>query len=765
MPFLPLVLLAPIVPAPQQSAAAPSPGPGIVSWAQSLRLVPGMVRDLTRDSAGRILYCTAEREVGRIGPGPFREVLAQAASFPNELRAVAESGADVVLIDVLGHVHRLPGGAAPPVLVYQDQYMILDPTDLIVDGRGSFLIASSTPTSGTRAMNWIAGDGIDWGYYRVGYQPLALAHDPLTGGILMSDASGSGTLRLVEPGSPIRSLTLLDATTQPGIGSAQGDGDMAVTADGDVYWAGGGNVWLHRRATGTTTLRARGFQQLRGIVIAAASLTATHGQPWSLYVAEGASPTRIHELEAAPAPASLVASDQGDPPGKGRQVPVAFGCQCLDITLDQGGRLLLGGTTFVSGEFLKRITTFGTPSIATVASSTDGLLGPVEGVVLAPDHSIYTLAHDGSIQHVTTMPLSVTTVFTDPSNLVVAGKDLAMDVDGSFYVASRDTTDLGSILKVSGGSATLLLVTEETRGLAARPQGGMYFSQWRFHGFAGTVDLLRFNGPDVDTLPGFAALNYSNDDARGDGEIVVDVDGNVYTISEDDWSLVRYHASLGGIERIGGGYLGHPAGLAIALSTAGSGSATGWSLYVAESFSLWEHPGCPPPASPWVDASLGLTAERSLAGAPHPRYGRPSALAPAPHPDGLLIGTEGGWLLTLDTRTGGVQPVAGPEQGLRGELVAIGSSSDGRRPFVVNTDGEAFDCLGTRPHALTTLSEPTAALLARVRAEPQRTALLREHATGRTRYFVLDGWAVWRVADELRASRELVPTPIRPEPR
>jgi hypothetical protein len=448
-----------------------------------------------------------------------------------------------------------------------------------------------------------------------------------------------------------------------------------------------------------------------------------------------------------------VTNDQGDPPGKGRPVPVSFGCQCLDITLDQGGRLLLGGTTFVSGEFLKKITTFGTPSIVTVATSADGLLGPVEGVVLAPDHSIYTLAHNGTIQHVTTSPLAVATVFTDPTNVVVAGKDLAMDVDGSFYIASRDTSDLGRILKVAGGSATQLLVTEETRGLAARPQGGMYFSQWRFHGFAGTVELLRFNGPDVDSLPGFAALNFSNDDARGDGELVVDVDGNVYTISEDDWSLVRYHADLGGIERIGGGYLGHPAGLAIALSTAGSGSATGWSLYVAESLNLWEHPGCPPPASPWVDASLALEVERTHAGTPHPRYGKPSALAPAPHPDGLLIATEGGWLFTLDTRTGEIQPVAGPEQGLRGDLVAIGTTPDGRRTLVVNTAGEAFEFFGTRPRALTSSPESTAALLARVQAEPQRTAQLRDRSTGATRHFALDGWAVWRVEGEPKCSR------------
>jgi len=752
MPFLALILTALSVPIPQQSSAATPPPPGVVAPDPRLRwTIPGTVRDLGRDAEGRILYCT-EREVGRLVVGAGRQILATATSFPNDLRAVAASGTDVVAVDVLGNLYRLPGGVGPAVLVYQDQYLIQDPADLIVDARGSFLIASSTPTSGTRAIDWISSDGVDWGYFRVGHQPIALAHDPLTGGILMSDASGFGTLRLIEPNNPVRPLTLLDATTHAGTGSAQGDGDLAVTAGGDAYWIGGGNLWLHERATGTTTLREGGFQQLRGVVIAAAhsgsSPGSSHGFPWSVYVAEGAFPTRILEVEAAPVPAGLVAVDQGDPPGKGLHVPVSFGCQCLDLTLGQGGRLMLGGTTFVSGEFLKKITTIGTPSIETVATSADGLLGPVEGVVVAPDRSIYTLARDGSIQRLTTSPLTVTTIFTDPNDVVVAGKDLALDVDGSLYVATRDTSAFGRIFKVNGGSATQLVLTQETRGLAARPEGGMYFSQWRFHGFAGTVDLLRFpvGGPDIDTVPGFAALNYSNDAVRGDGEIVVDVEGNVYTISEDDWSLVKYHPDLDGIERIGGGYLGHPAGLAIGLSTDGSGSTTGWSLYVAETVDLWEHPDFPPPATPWVDASLGLSVDRSVAGTPHPRFGRPSVLVPAPHPDGLLIGTEDGWLLTLDTRDGNVQPVAGPEHGLHGELVAI-ATTPGGRTLVTNADGQSFELLGTRARALPPAPERTAALLARARTEPQRTVELLDPSTGRTRHFALDGWVVWRVAD------------------
>ena len=105
------------------------------------------------------------------------------------------------------------------------------------------------------------------------------------------------------------------------------------------------------------------------------------------------------------------------------------------------------------------------------------------------------------------------------------------------------------------------------------------------------------------------------------------------------------------------------------------------------------------------------------------------------------------WLLTLDTRTGVFQPVAGPEHGLRGELVAIGTAPGSGRTLVVNAGGETFELLGTRARVLTTAPGPTSALLARIAAEPQRSVQLSDPATGRRRHFALDGWAVWRVAE------------------
>jgi hypothetical protein len=748
--LLGLLASLPLALASAQTSALHGPPP-ITPVESSLRyLIPGTIKDLARDSAGRILYCTAEREVGRLRPGFERTVLATAASgpFPNELRAVADTPAgDVAVLDVHGHVRLLPGGTATAVLAYSDLYMILDATDLIVDALGNYLIASATPTSGQRAVNWVQGDGAKWGYYLVKHQPVQLAADPLTGGIVLSETSSGGNLQLVQAGSPIRATTALDSTTHPGISSSQDDGDLAAEVDGDLYWIAGGSVYKHTRETATTALFAGGFAQLRGVTIAASTPFVESATGWSLYLAEGSNPTQVREIPSVGAPGPVRAQSQGPLPGRGTKINVTFGFQAFELTADNSGRLLLGGSNFGGQYLVKRVDLTGTPSIATVATAADGLAGLIEGLCVAPDNSIYALSRDGVIQRITEGPFSITTVFSDPGDQITAGKDLALDVNGTLYVAAREAWDFGKVMSVSGGVATLLALTEETRGLAANPTGGMYLSQWRNMGFAGTVDLLRFSDNSIQSLPGFAGMNYTNGEVWGDGDICVDAAGNVYTLSEDDWSLVRYHDLLGGFERIGSGYLNRPSGLAIAPSTSGSGSTTGWSLYVSEFDFLWEKPSVPPPASTLVDSSLGLTLGRALAGAPHPRHGRPSVLAPLPGPLGaaLLLGTEAGWLLALDACSGAVRPVAGPEQGLRGALVALASSPDGRRTVALNDRGDAFELVGGRVRALSAEPELVAAALERARTTPQRAACLRDPWTRDERWYALDGWAVWRV--------------------
>jgi hypothetical protein len=710
-------------------------------------VVSGAIRDLSRDSLGRILYCTAEGEVGRMEPGHAITVLADAASgpFPNELRALAETPAgDIATVDDEGFVRVLVGGTTPAVVKYADLYMVAGVTDLLIDARGSYLIASATPSSGQRAINWIRDDGQNWGYYLVRHQPVQLASDPLTGGILLSDSSLGGRVHLVEADNLYRPTSVVEATTLPGVAVFQDDGDIAAESNGDYYWAVGGTVYKHTRATSTTSTFKDGHDQLHGAVIAQSTgwLQSTTG--WSLYVAEGESPTRIRELPGVEAPGALIANDQGLVPGRGLPINVIFGFNCFTMTGDNQGNLLLGGTDWGWPNFVKRVDLSGTPSISTVARSVDGLAGIIEGLAVAADDTIYALARNGEIHAITEGPLSVTDVFTDPLDQITAGKDLALDVDGSLYVGTREGWDFGKVMKISGGGASLLTITDETRGLAARPGGGMYVTQWHDTGFHGSVDLFHFADSSLEVLPGFSTMNYTNDVAWADGAICVNVEGSVFTVSEDDWSLVRYDPWEEAFLRFGSGYLNHPSGLVIAPSTATSGSTTGWSLYVSEWSFLWEKPSVMAPAPTLVDATLGLIVGRTLAGTPHPKYGRPSVLGPAPAGTGMVLGTESGWVLGLDASDGQVVPLFGPDDGL-GAIRAIGVR--GRNTLVLDDDGRLFELRGKHLARRTVDPERTARVLERVRRNPRRSLRLSTERRPSGEWFAIDGWVVWRVGE------------------
>ncbi|NOT32462.1 MAG: hypothetical protein HOP15_18610, partial [Planctomycetes bacterium] len=670
-------------------AAGPPYGPVVVQGTlDTTHFIPGLVKDLSRDSAGRILFCTFERVVGRIEPGKQAITVltndANSPAFEGQLRGVAETTTGAIaVVDAFGHVYVLPGSGGPAVRIYSDLYMISDATDLIVDARGNFLIASATPSSGQRALNWVQGDGQRWSYYLVRHQPVQLAHDPLTGGLVVAETSAGGNLQLVAAGNSYRATTGLDTVTHPGLNSFQSDGDIAAEANGDLYWIAGGSVYKRTRATNTTTLFASGYGQLRGAVIAASHGWQWSATGWSLYLAEGENPTRIREIPGVGAPGAVIANDQGAVPWKGTKVNVLFGFQAFDLAADDSGRLLLGGTQFGSTQFIKRITLTGTPAIALVANNASGLTGIIEGLCVAPDDSLYALTRTGSIQHITEGPLTVTTLFSDPGNQIEAGKDLALDVDGTLYVATREAWDWGKIMRVSGGAAALLTTTEETRGLAANPAGGLFFSQWHSTGFNGSVDLYHFDDGAHEALPGLSGVNYTNDFVWGDGDICVDANGSIYTVSEDDWSLIRYDPSADAFVRLGSGYLNHPSGLAIAPSTAGSGSTTGWSLYVAEFDNLWEKPSVPAPASTLVNSALGLTVGSTPFATPHPKFGKPRVLAPAPD-GGVLVGTATGHVLRLDPESGAAVPVADPAEywggeGLSSAIVALAAAPSGRR--------------------------------------------------------------------------------------
>ena len=646
-------------------AAAPQVSAGSVGGHQRDRFalydstfeVPGKVVDLAPEPSGSLLYCTAEGTVGRIVPWGGHQILATAVTgpFPNPLRAVARTPlGHVAVLDEQGHVRVLPGGVAPAVLVYSDLYMIGDATDLIVDARGSFLIASSTPSNGQRAVNWISADGDDWAYWLVKHQPVQLAHDPLSGGLLISESGGGGALHVSQAGNPVHTTHALDTTTQPGTSPAQSDGDVALEADGDVWWIAGNQLLLRSRSSNTTSLVLTTGGPLRGVAIGR-STPHVAGGGWSLYVAQGQGPTLVRELFAVQPPGSAIAQDQGPVPDRGLPVQVNFGFQVFDLAADNQGRLLVGGTLWGNTQYVKRITLTTPPAITTLATSSDGLLAPVEGLAVAPDDSIYVLGRTGAIQRITEGPFALQTVFTDPFEAIGTAKDLALDVDGTLYVASRENWDVGSVTAVAGGVASLLASPDEARGLAANPAGGMYVSQWNGTGFEGAVELLHFTGNTFESLPGFSGINYANGGEWGDGDLCVAADGSVYTISEDDWSLVRYDAALDGLERIGSGFLNRPSGLAIAPSTANSGSTTGWSLYASEWDNLWEFPDAQPPASTLVNAALGVGLARTPVAGWHPDLGRPRAIAPGPTPGTLLVADERGLLRELDPARGSVR--------------------------------------------------------------------------------------------------------------
>ena len=739
--------------AAQQAAPAnpPTGGPRDTAPDPFVATIDGTVKDLARDAAGRLLYCTAGGEVGRIVPGISRQVLATAATgpFPEELRALAETpGGDVAVLDVVGDIRVLTAGSAPAVLRYDDNLMIQDASDLVVDASGNYLVASATPSPGQRALNWISSDGFRWGYYLVRHQPLALAYDPLSGGVVLSETTSGGNLQLIAAGSATRQTSALDTSTHPGISASVSDGDVALENDGDVYWIAGGTVWRRNRASGTTSVFATGLGTLRGAAIAESSPYRSSATGWSLYVAEGANPARIREFPEVGAPAAALLPSQGFVPGRGTKVNVSFGFQAFDLAADNQGRLLLGGSNFGATHFVKRVTLTGTPSIATVASSANGLSGIVEGLVVDVDDAIYALTRTGTIHKITEAPLTVTTIFSDPASQITAGKDLALDVDGTFYVACRESWDFGKLMSVTpfAGGATFLTATEETRGLAASPGGGLYLSQWRNTGFAGTVERFHFDDASLETLPGFAGMNYTNDSVWGDGDIVVDADGSVYTLSEDDWSLVRYDANEDGLVRVGSGYLNRPSGLALAPSTAASGSTTGWSLYVSEFDNLWERASFPPPASTFVDASLGLVFGRSLFAAPDPRHGRPTAIAPASG-GGVLIATAAGVIHRIDP-SGALARFAGPEHGLAGAIVALGATSSRGHVLALNADGELYLVQPGAAHRLALAPERAAAALEHFRAHPQRRMRLPGGPAGPAAELVLDGWVVWAVPME-----------------
>ena len=283
-----------------------------------LATVPGTLVDLSAGFSGQVLYCTAEGEVGAFFGGDHG-ILAPLGTFAGQsLRAVtATPSEDIAVLTSAGDIYLLPGGGLPPVLTYDDLYMVLDPTDLMCDAAGNFLIASSTPSNGQRGLNWVSPGGDRWAYYLVQHSvhmPVQLAHDPLTGSVIFSDETGGGTLHRVIPGDSTHTTAPFETVLQPGIQSSLDDGDVVFECDGDYYWIAGNRIFFHNRSAGTTSLFQQLTHTLRGVAIAPASGDlASSG--YSLYVAEGDDPTIVREYANVGIPAASFAPDQGWVPG------------------------------------------------------------------------------------------------------------------------------------------------------------------------------------------------------------------------------------------------------------------------------------------------------------------------------------------------------------------------------------------------------------------------------------------------------------------
>ncbi|MFT5289828.1 MAG: hypothetical protein ACI82F_001899 [Planctomycetota bacterium] len=661
--------------------------------ADVLATISGEVLDLTPSAAGELIYCTRESDVGVINVAGAVTLLADAASGPffSELRGVVEDpgGLDIAVVDDQGEIWRLVNRSTPAVHAYDDLYLIKSATDLMVDAAGNYMIPFDTPSNGVRGIAWASGDGSRWAHYLRKHTPLQLAWDPVDQRILLTDQAGGGDLRAIDSMSPYLPTSLLDGATNAGYTEGADDGDMAVEVDGDVLYIAGGAVYWWNRMSGTSSMIAAGYGPLRGIAIAASSGNVTSTTGFSAYVGEvGASTTLIREIGSVDAPASPIAASLGVVPNKGNQLMFFGNIQAFELALDLNGDFLIGGHLFQQQPQIRRVdrTTF---SNVLIADDTDGIAGRIEGLAVAPDGTIYALTTGGVIHAITENPLSVTEVYDDAQGLIGAGQDLLLGRNGKLFVADRDFFGGGDVIEIdiASGLGRVVVSLAESRGLAADPTTGEIFvSEWINSGFVGQVNRLDVETDQKVALPGFDGMNYTNDSVWGDGDLVVDVFGSIYTISEDDWALVRYDPDAQAFERIGSSYLNHPSGLVIAPST--GSSSTGWSLFISEFDFLYELNGVHAPAPIRVDP--GSPGVGVAVGYLNPSIGESRALLLDPSGGGFLVSTSTSKLARIDLNTGVVSILADASDGLAGDLVGLAARAGGT-VLAAASDGRIFE--------------------------------------------------------------------------
>jgi hypothetical protein len=658
-------------------SAAALAAPAAAQTSGNFVTVNGRIHDMSVAANGQLLYCTEQREVGQVTLSSQVSILADATSgpFSNPLRGICTMpSGDIAIIDAIGDIYRLPAGNTPAVKVYSDLYMVSDPTDLICDSAGNFVTVSQSPSSGFRAVNWMSSDGVRWAYYVVKHQPIAITQNPFTGNLVIADMANGGKLRMLDAADDSHPTTDLAPSTSFGFTNTNNDGDLAYEADGNLLIASGGTVYRYNCTTGAVSTLLSGLGNVHALVIAQSSGNLPSASGYSAYVAKGTGPTTIVEIANVNGPQTTLGPSLGLVPDRGKQVTVNWGMNVFEILRDDNNNLLLGGDVWGANQAIKRLN-LSTMQLTTVATAAQGLAGRVLGMAQAADGSIYCVSTEGVVQRVVESPLSISTIWGDGANQIVNAEDMILDRSGTVYVASRQDWAVGFVTKIENSTLTHLTPTLETRGLCADPSTGrMAVAEWVNIGFNGKVHLFNFNNNTLEFLPNFEGVNYSNAGVWADGDLVEDVEGNIYTCSEDDFSVYKYNRKTSKVSRIGAGYLYHPAGLAIAKSTAGSGSTTGWSLYVAEYVFLWEIPSVPAPAGTLLDKGAP-PAGKSLGYFP-PASGTLRTLVGDPAGGGFYVSTSGATIERM-SMTGVRSVVASSAQGLSGDIVGLAAKSNG----------------------------------------------------------------------------------------
>ena len=448
-----------------------------------------------------------------------------------------------------------------------------------------------------------------------------------------------------------------------------------MEADGDVWFIAGNQLRFLDRSTNITSLVLTAPGPLRGVLIAPAS----NGFGHSVFYSGGTGNSTLWEGPACDPPAPTFTSSFGPVPGRGTQRAFS-GMNIFDLTVDLSGNLLLAGDLWGAEQAVRRLTIPGFQN-SIIAGPADGISGKLEGAAVTPGGQIVAVTSDGVVHTVNEGPggTVVSTTFTDPNNVIVRAKDLAIGRQGQVWIADWRGYQQGAIQRVdANGQITTLHTNLESRGLAPDPfSAELLLTEWIGEGFEGRVQSLNALTAQTETVPSMDELNISNGGVWADGDLLVDARGDTYVACEDEFSILRHDREHDVKVRVSSGYLNRPAGLALAPASDPAASATGWSLYVAERNFIWEIDDALPPGPGGLDPFAPPAG--SLLGWARPEHGNPTDVIRDPASSDLLAVTDAGYLLRYPL--GSVEPASvlrGPADGLPVSLTSITATPDGR---------------------------------------------------------------------------------------